>query len=100
MRFKLNEDEFARQYYKTRNAVQSAIAAGWSKQTAISRAHMLVENVGIQNKIRKMEEKAKQHFELSEKRVIEELMKIGFANVQDFMKYTETGEVTSSLRMN
>ena len=41
-----------------------------------------------------MEEKAKQHFDLSEKRVIDELMKVGFANVQDFMKYTETGEVT------
>lgn len=89
----LNEDIFAREYYKTNNALQSAIKAGWTKSTAISRAHKLLDKVGIKNKIRKLEEKAKEKFEISEERIMNELVKTGFANVQDFMTWTEKGEV-------
>tara|TARA_R110002020_G_scaffold186872_3_gene384979 strand:- start:4 stop:570 length:567 start_codon:yes stop_codon:yes gene_type:complete len=91
--FRIDEDTFAREYYNTRNAVQSAIKAGWSENTANACSYKLLENIGIQNKIREMEEKAKENFELSEERVISELMKIGFANVSDYLDYDETGEI-------
>ena len=85
--------KFAREYYKTNNATQSAIAAGWSATTSHARCHSLLENVVVKSEIKKMENKARENFELNEQKVIEELMKIGFANVSDFLSYDETGEI-------
>lgn len=92
-RSKLNEEVFAREFYKSGNAVQSAVSAGWSYATAVSRAHELRERVGIQNKIREMEQKAKENFDLSEEKIVRELMKVGFSNIKDFMDYGSTGEI-------
>ena len=93
MGFKLNENIFVREYCSTRNAVQSAMKAGWSENTANSRAHKLLENDGIQKKIREMEQKTKENFDISEERIINELIKVGFANVDDYMNFDETGEI-------
>ncbi len=86
--------KFAREFYKTNNAKQSAIKAGWSEKTSHGRCHTLIENDVVKKELEKMEKKARDHFELSEKRVLDELMKVGFANLQDFITYSETGEVT------
>jgi len=85
--------KFAREFYKTNNAKQSAIKAGWSEKTAHGRCHTLIENDVVKQELERMEQKAREHFELSEQRVLDELMNIGFANVQDFLNYTSTGEV-------
>ena len=75
--------KFAREYYKTNNAEQSAIAAGWTPITARSKSHELPSLVGVQKHLKEMEEKARKKFDLSEEKIVSELMKVGFANMQE-----------------
>lgn len=86
--------KFAREYYKTNNARQSAINAGWLASTAQARCTTLLSNVVVLDELKRMEQEAKEKFELSEEKIVRELMKIGFANTKDFMNYGATGEIT------
>lgn len=57
---KLNERQkkFAEYYAQCGNTVQSAIKAGYSENYANSRAHEMLENVGVAEYIKKLTEKA------------------------------------------
>lgn len=50
--------KFAEYYYECGNTVQSAIRAGYSENYANSRAHELLDNVGVAEYIRQLSEKA------------------------------------------
>lgn len=52
------QKKFAEYYAQTGNTVQSAIAAGYSDNYANSRAHEMLENVGVAAYIRELSEKA------------------------------------------
>ena len=52
------QKKFAEYYAQCGNTVQSAIKAGYSENYANSRAHEMLENVGIAEYIRELSEKA------------------------------------------
>lgn len=54
----VRQKKFAEYYAQTGNTVQSAIAAGYSETYANSRAHEMLENVGVAAYIRELSEKA------------------------------------------
>lgn len=52
------QKKFAEYYAQSGNIVQSAIKAGYSENYANSRAHEMLENVGVAEYIRQLSEKA------------------------------------------
>lgn len=81
----LNERQqrFIVEYRKDLNATKAAIRAGYSRKTAHSQGPRLLENVEIRAALSGAQAKALERAELSAERVLEELRRLGFSNVQD-----------------
>lgn len=77
--------KFCEEYVIDFNGTQAATRAGYSKKTANEQASRLLANVNIQNYISELQLKLREKTEISAEMVIQELAKIGFANVQDFV---------------
>lgn len=74
---------FVQEYRKDLNATQAAIRAGYSKKTAGSQGERLLKNVEIAKAIQKATSQQLEKVELSAERVLEEMRRLGFSNVQD-----------------
>lgn len=87
----LNEKQkrFCEEYIIDLNATQSALRAGYSKNTAYSQGQRLLKNVEVQENIRLLIEKRSERTEISQDRVIEELANIAFANATDYASVVE-----------
>lgn len=80
---------FCKEYITDFNATRAAEAAGYSKKTARSVGSENLSKPDIQNKISELMEKRNNNLQLSAERVVNELMKIGFAsehNIEGFEK--------------
>jgi phage terminase small subunit len=88
---------FVQHYLLTGNATQAAISAGYSEATAKQQGSRLLTNADIAAAIADAESKTNKKladkFELSKERVVGELVKLGFANMDDFVRRTESGDV-------
>ena len=84
---------FARKYIETGNAVQSAIYAGWTRPTALSRSHELVENAGIKKEMERLQAKAEKEHDGLRDKIIEQYSKIAFTNVSDMFTIGSDGKV-------
>lgn len=87
---KLNQKQaqFVREYIIDLNATQAAIRAGYSKKTAYSIGQRLLKHVEVQNELQNaMSRRAKKN-EITADMVLQELAKIGFANIKDYMNTT------------
>lgn len=82
---------FVREYLVDLNATQAAIRAGYSADTAEQQASRLLSNVKVQEAIQKAMYKREQRIEITADRVLEELAKIGFANMQDYVEWGRKG---------
>ena len=84
----VKQRKFIAEYIKTGNATQSAIAAGYSKATAYS--------IGQENlkkpEILKAVEKRMKKFDVTVDNVVQELAKMGFANMLDYVRTTDQGD--------
>jgi len=73
------------------NATQAAIRAKYSPKTAYRIGANLLQKSSVQEAIKKeMAERAKRT-EITADRVLQELAKVGFANIADFVKIQGTG---------
>lgn len=79
------QDRFCREYVIDLNGTQAAIRAGYSKKTANEQAGRLLVNVSIQNRIKELQNKIELQVEKNGIDVVNELIKVGFANIQDFI---------------
>lgn len=80
---------FCKEYITDFNATRAAEASGYSKKTARSVGSENLSKPDIQNKISELMEKRNNNLQLSAERVVNELMKIGFAsehNIEGFEK--------------
>ncbi len=82
---------FVHEYLIDLNAMQAAIRAGYSEKTAGSQACRLLKNVKIKAAIDKALEKRAQKLEITGDRVLQEIAKIGFSNMRDFMRWGPGG---------
>ncbi|MBO6510137.1 MAG: terminase small subunit [Roseibium sp.] len=91
---KLNDKQqrFAQEYLIDLNATQAAIRAGYSEKTAYSQGQRLLKNVEIQELIQIGQEERAERTEITADRVLEELGKIGFANMKSYIRTTEDGD--------
>lgn len=76
---------FCEEYLVDLNAGRAAERAGYSKKTADQTASRLLRNVKISDFIKKLQNKLSEKTEITAEKVIQELAKVGFSNIQDFI---------------
>lgn len=90
------QEQFCREYLIDLNATQAAIRAGYSAKTAQQQGSRLLLNVVIAARIAELKgdraERAAAKLEITADRVLEELARIGFSRVTDYMRITSDGE--------
>lgn len=79
------QKRFCEEYVIDLNGTQAAIRAGYSKKTANEQAARLLAYASIKNYISELKAVKFQENKITAQRVIDELVKIGLANVQDFV---------------
>jgi phage terminase small subunit len=86
------QERFCREYVIDSNATQAAIRAGYSKKTAQQQSSRLLLNVVVAERIVELTQAVVEKLEITQEAVLEELAKIGFSNMQDFMGVTTNGD--------
>lgn len=83
---------FVEEYLIDLNATKAAIRAGYSKKTAQEQSSRLLSNVMVQDAISQAMKNRSIRTEITQDMVLEELAKIGFANMNNYMGITEQGD--------
>lgn len=83
---------FADEYLIDLNATRAYIAAGYSKKGARAGAARLLANVNVQAYIAKKQTKRLEKLEITGERVLQELAKMGFANMLDYVTIGKDGQ--------
>jgi phage terminase small subunit len=86
------QERFVEQYLIEPNATQAAIRAGYSAKTAREIGPQNLKKLVIAVAIEKARAKRAEHAELTADLVIDELRKIAFANLADYVSRTPAGE--------
>lgn len=91
---KLNTKQamFVKEYMVDLNATQAAIRAGYAERTAYSQGQRLLKHVEIQAELRRQMKKREARLEITQDMVVNELAKIGFANLGDYVSFTGDGD--------
>jgi phage terminase small subunit len=90
---------FCEEYIKDLNKTQAAIRAGYSEKTAKTQASRLLTKVNVQDYVATLKQKLSDKNEGLAQRVIDELSKLGFANIQDYIdKDNEVKDLTTITR--
>lgn len=86
------QKRFVSEYLIDLNATQAAIRAGYSKNSASVQASRLLTNAKVQEELSKQQSKVAERLEITKERIVDELAKIGFANMQDYMRAGPDGD--------
>lgn len=94
---KLNDrqEAFCREYLIDLIVTKAAIRAGYSKKTAGQHGVRLLKNVKIQDRIQELKAGREKRTEITADRVLEELGKIAFSNIGDFIQMTDSDGLIS-----
>ena len=92
MKLTPKQARFVQEYLIDLNAAQAAIRAGYSAKTARVIGHENLTKPDIAVAIEKAKAKRAERTELTSDMVVDELRKIGFANMADYMKSTPEGD--------
>jgi phage terminase small subunit len=85
------QQRFVDEYLIDLNATQAAIRAGYSAKDADVQGPRLLGNVGVQAAITEKQSKLAQKSEITQEKVLAEYVKLGFANMLDFMTVQSDG---------
>ncbi|MDU4393264.1 MAG: terminase small subunit [Acinetobacter ursingii] len=87
------QQRFVEEYLIDLNATQAAIRAGYSEKTAavIGAENLIKPNIA--KAIEEAQNKRSERTEITQDRVLQELAKIGFSNMLDYMTITEGGDL-------
>jgi len=83
---------FVEEYLVDLNATQAAIRAGYSQKTAGQIGEQNLKKLEIAAAIQEAIAKRSERTEITQDMVLRELAKIGFSNMQDYMKSTKDGD--------
>lgn len=79
------QERFVAEYLIDLNATQAAIRAGYSEKSARSQGHRLLTNADIETAIQEARAERSDRTEVTQDRVLEELARIGFGNLQNIL---------------
>ncbi|MGH2342576.1 terminase small subunit [Segnochrobactraceae bacterium EtOH-i3] len=83
---------FVEEFVVDLNATQAAIRAGYSAKTAADIGRQLLRKTPVARAISERQRAISERIGVTAERVVEELAKIGFANMADYMKVGEDGD--------
>jgi phage terminase small subunit len=83
---------FVAEYLVDLNATQAAIRAGYSEKTARQQGQRLLTNVDIRRAIEEAEAERLERLGVRAERVLEELARLGFSNMLDYLNISRDGE--------
>lgn len=83
---------FVEEFVVDLNATQAAIRAGYSAKTAADIGRQLLRKTPVARAISERQRAISERIGVTAERVVEELAKIGFANMSDYMKVGEDGD--------
>lgn len=86
------QQRFVAEYLKDLNATQAAIRAGYKADNADVTGPRLLGNVGVASAIAFGQAKLAEKAGVTAERVVAELAKLGFANMQDYMRVGVDGD--------
>lgn len=89
MKLTPKQEAFIQEYLVDLNATQAAIRAGYSKRTAYRTGADNLKKPQIATAIAKAKVERAKRVEITADRVLEELARIGFANVRDLFEWDE-----------
>jgi phage terminase small subunit len=90
---------FCEEYIKDLNGTQAAIRAGYSAKTANEQSSQLLAKLNVKNYIAELKHSLSNKNEGLAQQVIDELKKLGFANIQDYIdKDNEIKDLTTITR--
>lgn len=77
---------FCEEYIKDLNGTQAAIRAGYSAKTANEQSSQLLAKLNVKDFIAKLKQELSSRNEDLAQKVIDELKKVGFSNIQDYVE--------------
>jgi phage terminase small subunit len=83
---------FVAEYPVDLNATQAAIRAGYSETTARQQGQRLLTNVDIRQAIDEAEAERLERIGVRAERVLEELARLGFSNMLDYLRISDEGD--------
>lgn len=86
---------FVDEYLIDLNATQAAIRAGYSKKTAGQIGDENLKKPQIKKAIEERQQKRSERTEITQDRVLQELAKIGFSNMLDYVNTTADGDLVT-----
>src|SRR5882724_1801576 len=86
------QQKFIAEYLIDLNATQAAIRAGYSKKTARFIGHENLTKPDIALEVAKRQAKRADKLEVTAESVVAELAKLGFCNMQDYMRSGKDGD--------
>lgn len=87
------QERFVTEYLVDLNGKQAAIRAGYSEKTADVQASRLLASVKVREAVDKAIANRAEKTGITAERVIEELSKIGFSNMMDYMRPDPDGDL-------
>lgn len=86
------QQRFVDAYLVSGNALQSAIAAGYSEKTAGQLGYQLLKNLQVAAAIEAKQAKVSAKLEITAERVAAELAKLAFSNMADYTRVNAEGD--------
>lgn len=83
---------FVKEYLIDGNASRAALAAGYKGTGVGVTAHRLLKEPEIMQLVEKGNDNISKKLDLTREKVLEELSKLGFSNMQDYMRTNEDGD--------
>jgi phage terminase small subunit len=91
------KERFVQEYLVDLNGTQAAIRTGYSKKTAQEQASRLLSNVMVSKAIAEGQAKLAKTVGVTAEKVIAEMARIGFANMQDYLDLSDPENPTVDL---
>ncbi len=88
------QDRFCREYVIDGNAYQAALRADYSETTARVKSGAWLGKVRIKQRIDELKARITKKLDVTAERVVAELAKLGFSNINDFVVIDEDGETS------
>lgn len=79
------QEKFCQEYLIDLNGTQAAIRAGYSKNSANEQAAQNLAKLSIINRLNELRKGLSEKVGITQKMVLDELAKIGFSNIKDYM---------------
>jgi phage terminase small subunit len=84
---------FVDEYLVDLNATQAAIRAGYSPRSARSGGPLLLKNPAVARAVAERQSRIANHLFVSAERVVVEYARLAFADMRDYMRFAQNGDV-------